>query len=132
LANGLGNLVSRVTALIETKLDGQISFTPVDGNNADSRAIDQLITEFRFHEALSKIWEWVAWGNKTVDEHKLWELSKDDSTKFTATAQLLLASIHEIATKLQPFIPTTAKKILDHLAQDRITKIDPLFPRIES
>jgi methionyl-tRNA synthetase len=57
LANGLGNLVSRVTTLVEKYLDGQIVFEPLSHDNEESKAIDSLIQEFHFHEALSKIWE---------------------------------------------------------------------------
>jgi methionyl-tRNA synthetase len=120
-----------VTTLVEKYLDGQIVFEPLSHDNEESKAIDSLIQEFHFHEALSKIWEWVAWANKTVDEQKLWELGKSNPEKFTETSKQLLASIRAIAEKLQPFTPETSRKILEHLSKEKITKIDQLFPRIE-
>jgi methionyl-tRNA synthetase len=131
LANGLGNLVSRVTTLVEKFLDGVIPEDTVELEltNYPAPEINQLITEFKFHEALAKTWEVVAWANKLVDENKLWELGKTDPQKFAQYAKELVHTITQISTTLQPFMPETSQKILDHLAQEKITKIEPLFPR---
>ncbi|HMQ01780.1 MAG TPA: class I tRNA ligase family protein [Candidatus Doudnabacteria bacterium] len=133
LANGLGNLVSRVTTLVEKNLDGVIPDgiepTAVALNEQD---IDKLIEEYKFHEALAKIWEWVAEGNKIVDENKLWELAKTDLDKFASVSKEVLLILEITAKHLQPFIPETAQKILDIVTAKKITKAEPLFPRIEA
>lgn len=133
LANGLGNLVSRVTTLVEKYLDGKIPTdvepTAVALNEGD---IDKLIEEdYRFHEALAKIWEWVADANKRVDETKLWELGKTDLEKFTSVSKEVLLMLEIIAKHLLPFIPESAQKILDSVSAEKITKAEPLFPRVE-
>ncbi len=133
LANGLGNLVSRVTTLVEKYLDGKIPAdvepTAIALNEGD---IDKLIEdEYRFHEALAKIWEWVAEANKRVDETKLWELGKTDLEKFTSVSKEVLLMIEIIAKHLLPFIPESAQKILDSVTAEKITKAEPLFPRVE-
>lgn len=130
LANGLGNLVSRVTTLWENNISETIKIEEIDPNNPEHKEIEKLIENFRFHEALAKIWEWVTWGNKAVDENKLWELAKTDPEKFKEITIGLLSAIKTIALVLEPFIPETSKKILDHLSKEKITKIDQLFPRI--
>jgi len=134
LANGLGNLVSRITTLIEKHLDGQygrhsklIWYAPFK----QQKKIDQLITGFHFHEALGEIWERVAAANKTVDEEKLWELAKTDKEKFAQACHYLVLELSSIADWLAPFMPETAKKISDIIMADKITKAEPLFPRIE-
>ena len=130
LANGLGNLVSRITTLVENNLGGEIKIEKIDPNNPESEEIHKLIENFEFHAALAKIWQWVIWANKTTDEKKLWELAKTDLDEFKKIAGQILGAIEIIAKELSPFIPETSKKILDHLAKEKITKAEPLFPKI--
>lgn len=132
LANGLGNLVSRITTLVEKNLDGVI---PVSAETTavivNQQEIDKLILEYKFHEALAKIWEWIAEGNKRVDENKLWELPKTDMQKFISVSKEVLLILEIVAKHLLPFMPNTAQKILDIVTAEKITKAEPLFPRID-
>lgn len=130
LANGLGNLVSRVTTLVEKFLDGNITIERIDGNNPESHEIHALVENFKFHEALAKIWVWVAWANKTVDEKKLWELAKTDLENFSKISSGILGAIEIIAKELRPFMPETSGKILEIINAKKITKAEPLFPKI--
>lgn len=130
LANGLGNLVSRVTNLIEKNLDGKLAGGQPKAFAGDE-GIGQLVEQFKFHEALAKIWGWVAWGNKAVDENKLWELVKTDKTKFTEIIGQLASAIVSIANQLSPFMPETSKKILEIISADKIVKSEPLFPKVQ-
>jgi methionyl-tRNA synthetase len=130
LANGLGNLLSRVTTLVEKYLDGKITIEKINEENPESEEIHGLIENFKFHDALAKIWQWVAWANKTVDEKKLWDLAKTDLEEFKKVSAGLLGALEIIAKELKPFLPETSKKILDHLNKEKITKADPLFPKV--
>lgn len=130
LANGLGNLVSRVTTLVEKYLDGVIpqGTTPAQTDWLDS--IDNSVTGYKFHDALAKIWEEVARANKIVDETKLWELGKTDLQQFAKVSKEVLIIIEAVAKQLLPFIPESAQKILDAVTAEKIVKAEPLFPRI--
>lgn len=132
LANGLGNLVSRVTTLVEKFLDGKIPqhTEETEPNNYPLPEINQLVSSYKFHEALVKTWEVIAWANKLVDENKLWELGKTDLEKFTQLSKELITTIEQLGQTLAPFMPGTAEKIKQHLSQERITKMEPLFPRV--
>jgi len=130
LANGLGNLVSRITTLVENYLGGEVVVDTIDEQNSESNEIHTLIQQFAFHDALAKIWVWVAWANKTVDEKKLWELAKTDLEDFRKTAAGILGALEIIAKELRPFMPETAEKILIAVTAKKITKAEPLFPRI--
>ncbi len=131
LANGLGNLVSRITTLVEKNLDGVFP-EGTKGFTAPGDEISPLIEQYKFHEALAMIWQYVAWANKTVDENKLWELAKTDLPKFTEVSKQVIDVVEIIAKSLAPFMPETSQKILAAVTADKIVKAEPLFPRIEN
>ena len=79
LANNLGNLVSRVAKLIETKLEGELVFEERFLDDEVKRRVseagescEKAINEFKLHEALAKIWELFAYANVYIDENKPW------------------------------------------------------------
>lgn len=131
LANGLGNLVSRITNLVEKNLDGVFPKT-TKGFTAPSDEISPLIEQYKFHEALAMIWQYVAWANKTVDENKLWELAKTDLPKFAEVSKQVIDVVKIIAESLAPFMPETSQKILVAVTADKIAKAEPLFPKVEA
>jgi len=107
LANGLGNLASRVVTLA-----GDLRMQE-DGVAID---ISHDMEHFMLASALEKIWERIAQANKYIEENKPWELKKTDSEKFEAVMAHLLGELAVIANALEPFLPETAKKINDMLA----------------
>jgi methionyl-tRNA synthetase len=134
LANGLGNLVSRITTLIEKNLDGEIGKEVVLPEQSEIGEIELDISNFRFHEALAKIWGLVALGNKIVDEKKLWELAKSeaavDKESFRLFCWSVLVNLLLVGKLLLPFMPSKAQKVIDIVTAKKITKAEPLFPRI--
>lgn len=130
LADGLGNLFSRLTNLIATNLGGKLP--DVVESPRKFNEVDEMIANFRFHDALSRIWEEVAWANKYIDETKPWESAKKDPKLFAQTISRLVALLYEIAKKLAPFMPETSEKIRSALSAEKIEKAEPLFPRITS
>lgn len=131
LANGLGNLVSRVTTLVEKFVDGKIPRGTVPDQDFTPININDLVSQYKFHEALAVIWKEISRANKIVDETKLWELAKTDLEEFTRVAKEVLVIIEVVAKQLLPFIPDSAQKILEAIQKETITKVEPLFPRIE-
>ena len=131
LANGLGNLVSRVTTLVEKYLDGEIPRGTVSLQGRVVPELGEYINSYRFHDALALIWQDVARANKIVDETKLWELGKTDLDEFARVAKEVLIIIEDVAVQLLPFIPESAQKILDAVRAEKITKAEALFPRIQ-
>lgn len=129
LANGLGNLFSRVTNLIATELDGVLPDLVESPKKLDD--VDDLTKQFKFHEALARIWEVVSWADKYVDETKPWQTAKKNPKLFGEVMANLVALIGEIAKKLAPYMPTTSEKIRTALSAERIEKPDQLFPRLK-
>ncbi len=131
LANGLGNLVSRLTNMLEKYSHAEVP--EITEPHMKMEDVEELVLTFRFHDALAKIWEAVAWANQYIDETKPWELAKSDDNRKELHRVLakLSAQVYLISQKLAPFMPHTADKIRVAFENDNITKMEPLFPRIE-
>ncbi|MEI6650032.1 MAG: methionine--tRNA ligase [Candidatus Moraniibacteriota bacterium] len=126
LANGLGNLVSRVMRLSEG-LDAdmkKVSEMPVFPEE-----VATLLESYRFAEALEKIWETVRDANRYIEEEKPWELAKTDREKFAGVMSILLDRLAYLSVALVPFLPDTAAKIRTSL-ESGTTEI--LFQRVKA
>jgi methionyl-tRNA synthetase len=122
LANGLGNLVARVAAMaVNSKFKTRNSKPEISSN------VRGALDEYKFDEAMGSIWEKIKSADRYVSEKRVWEL-KDKEKEEALTS--LVGEIRQIAVDLQPFLPETAEKIKNHFAQETITKIPPLFPRL--
>lgn len=118
LANGLGNLVARVAKLAEG-----LTFEPQTFTFDENRTL----LEYRFDEALKEIWTDIKISDQYINEQKPWTLQGDELKKILAVT---IDSIRLIATKLQPFLPETAEKILKQFQGPTIKSQAPLFPRL--
>ncbi len=129
LANGLGNLFSRTTNMIEKYLDGDIP--EFVRSPKDLSAATEDFYNLDFSQGLIKIWEEIAWANQLIDKSKPWELNKTDPDKVKELLLNLAALLHEIAFKLSPIMPETAEKIRKILESGDIKKPEPLFQKID-
>ncbi|MDP3957025.1 MAG: methionine--tRNA ligase [bacterium] len=126
LANGLGNLVSRVLKLSE-KLE--IACLPArQGNLEYPEELKKLIEEYCFAEVLQFIWKKITEANRYIDETKPWESVKTNQVEFEKVMRKLLEDIALVASWIEPFMPETAEKIKKALQEG---KTEPLFERIK-
>lgn len=126
LANGLGNLVARVTKLCElyglTATKSDISqFHPF---------VQQSLDGYRFDYALQALWERISGLDKQIEVHELWK-NTADKKKFTILVQIV-EDLRQTAFDLQPLLPETAEKIREQFQGPKIKAGTPLFPRIRS
>ena len=143
LANGLGNLVQRVATLIDTKMDGEISFTAdmVSTEMKDliykiNEKVEMSIYNFKLHEGLGAIWDLIKHANVYFNDHKPWETVKTNPEHFNSTLINMVFLLHHIAGMLSPFMPETASKMphLEILGDSHkllLKKGQPLFPRLK-
>jgi len=122
LANGLGNLISRVAKLCENsgfefKLSSP-TFYP---------EVENFINEFRFDYALKFIWEKITSIDQEINKVEPWKLKGDNLKEYL---EKCLFAIRNIALNIRPFLPTTSEKILANLGSNKpISEI--LFPRLK-
>lgn len=125
LANGLGNLVSRVLKLSE-KLDANLVAKPLS-EAVLPEDLAKILDEYRFADAMDSVMGLVRDANKYIDDEKPWVLVKEDAERFDAVMRKLLGSLGNISVALAPFLPETSEKIAKALAEG---KTMPLFQRI--
>ena len=113
LVNGLGNLVNRITNMIENYLDGDIGLDKIP-ELALVNNVNNNIEELKFRDALLDIWKEIQKSNILIDQKKPWVLAKEDKLdEVKDILQELIISIYNIAVCLKPFMPEMSKKILD-------------------
>ncbi|PJE57719.1 MAG: methionine--tRNA ligase [Candidatus Portnoybacteria bacterium CG10_big_fil_rev_8_21_14_0_10_38_18] len=135
LANDLGNLISRVLAMIgkyglqkvvsKDKVDFEYKRHFDDGKEVSIDSLNKL----ELFESLVLIWRLIGiTGNKYIDNSKPWELAKTDKKKLEQVLSNLLYCISEIADLIAPFLPETSEKIKEQL---KTGKSEILFPRLK-
>ncbi|MFH1840894.1 MAG: methionine--tRNA ligase [Candidatus Shapirobacteria bacterium] len=122
LANGLGNLVSRVAKLAENSAE---NFAPATANFYPE--IKNYLDAFAFDQALILINQKTNHLDSLINQTKPWELT---GTKLKAVLTPLVTEIRQLAFNLQPFLPTTTEKIASQFAGPKISSASPLFPRL--
>ena len=137
LANGLGNLTARTLTLAEKY------WFFVEGGTIDTEVqlkIDSIKKEtieameyFKFHNALTSIWELIAFGNTYLQEKKPWEPGATDASRTIFSMVVLLGNV---AALIAPFLPNASKKIAESITWDdsgtlRVKKPKILFPRMD-
>lgn len=124
LANSLGNLVSRTTAMIEQYFDGVLP-EPIEKEDVDYELINianslyeklvDCMDNLLIQEALEEIFKLIHRANKYIDETTPWLLAKDPSKKVRLGTVLynLAESLRIAAMYLSSFLIETPQKIMD-------------------
>ena len=146
LANKLGNLVSRTSALAEKygikKQDDDYFEKTYDSIKLFNK-INKLIENYELDKSLNKIFEFVDRLNKYIQDKKPWEIKDENKLERQEIIYNLLQGIKAVTILLAPFIPETCEKIAKHLKFKisfeeidkplknlNIKKIEVLFKRI--
>jgi methionyl-tRNA synthetase len=133
LANGLGNLASRVLTMISNYCDGIIP-SPHEQNRLPERthdpditttwrntltSINTLYTSFKFSGVLERIWELIAEVDLFISLKKPWTMAKDVAQKEHLETILYdwAESIRLIVVLAHPVLPAATEKIWKQLGQ---------------
>src|SRR5881396_3295530 len=161
LANGLGNLASRVLAMQQRYFAGALqprAPEPADETLAAAfaaarREVEAHAAELAFHRALEALWRALDQANKYVVETAPFTLAKDPARRPRVGAILheLCEALRVTAQLVEPFMPETAARLAAMLglpaarlaalelpwgqafpAGHRTAAPEPLFPRVDA
>ena len=126
LANDLGNLLSRTTAMADKYFGGTLPADQQEGpEDAELLAMagalrgkyEAQMEKYAFQNALAEVFNVIARANKYIDETAPWVLAKDEAKKPRLARVLynLAETLRICATLLQPFMPAACDKIFAQL-----------------
>jgi methionyl-tRNA synthetase len=161
LANGLGNLASRILAMLASSFDGVVP--DASGQEEDLPAvIEDVVGRYDDHmsavaltPALADVWEVVARANGYLVEKAPWTLAKEASRRDELAAILYASAetLRILAVLIRPIMPGAARRLWDQLGigaplseqrlpeavswgglepGTRTARGEALFPRLES
>ena len=147
LANDLGNLVSRISTLIDKNFDGIIPQSNEDQNDLSNQLskidIEEKLNAFKMDGLIQNIMDFIRSINVYMEKNQPWKLVKEDkdlagSVLYNAAESLRIATL-----MLSPVIPQKSQEILETLGSndsslecgglkscEKIGSINPIFPRI--
>ncbi|MCL2495972.1 MAG: methionine--tRNA ligase [Clostridiales bacterium] len=161
LANDYGNLLSRVTGMMQ-KFQGGRVLAPAEPTEFDAELIElarvtperygKLMDEMRWGDALAELWKLVNKANKYIDDTAPWALNKAGEKGRLASVLYNIAEVTRLVTVMAaPVMPSVPAKVWAQLgisekpelhvwdslawgglpAGASVTHGDPLFPRID-
>lgn len=154
LADGYGNLASRILAMIGRYTGGVVSrsaeATPLDEEaRVRIRNYGESMDGYHLHLGAQEAWALVARANQYVEENAPWNLAKaKDETRLATVLAALARGLARITVMLHPFIPQKTEVVWQALGQKgsvstarwgaldepettgkSVTKLTPLFPK---
>lgn len=135
LANGLGNLASRVMTMSVNNNVRLEEFPTIedilesDSGDGEARIIKTL-ENFDIKKAMDLIWVRIQMSDQLIQYKKPYTLVKEENTKAEGLKIIKenLLWLYQIAILLQPFLPETSKKIQELIKENKKPEA-PLFLR---
>lgn len=125
LANGIGNLASRIMQLAQTHLSAPVTleYKPLPKEFSDA------LDNFEIHKATEYVWDRISALDRKITETAPFKVVKEDAEKGRAIITELTTELAYIDQMLEPILPATSKKIIEAILANK--KPENLFPRKE-
>ncbi len=125
LANGLGNLASRVLAMLASSFEGRVPEPELGGAEGDlpeviadaARRYDEHMLAVRLHEGLAAVWSIVDRANGYLVEREPWKLARDPARRAELASVLYAAAetLRALAILISPIMPGAAERLWEQL-----------------
>ncbi|HAO64829.1 TPA: methionine--tRNA ligase [Candidatus Taylorbacteria bacterium] len=133
LANGIGNLVSRIMKMATS--NGVVSDENALASLEKDEAVKELDNEiktglenFNLQRSMNTIWKAISIADQEIQSKQPFKIIKVDKVAGEEQIKRLLAWLKIIGRALQPFLPSTSDKITEYLKENKMPEA-PLFMR---
>ena len=123
LANGLGNLVSRVMKMAQDNLDA-----PVHVHDHPDQMYFDFLNNFEIGKACDYVWLQIGLLDQHIQETQPFKVIKTDKELGKKMISDVVAKLYSIASLLEPILPETSEKIKKLIAENKSPE-KPLFLR---
>ncbi len=123
LANGIGNLTSRILTLSEAHCES------VEVSEDSIPELAEVMEHFDIQIAMQIIWQKIGELDARIALEKPFSVVKVDPEVGKDMIKKLVQELHTIATSLAPFLPETSAKILALIKENKKPET-PLFQRL--
>jgi len=124
LANGIGNLTSRIMKMAEANLDGPVKAS----ENTLTEEYLKLYETFELNKVMDYVWGKIGELDKTIQEKEPFKLVKVDREAGVKLITELVVKLYSIARMLNPLLPETSTKIKEAVKANKAPS-EPLFLR---
>ncbi len=124
LANGIGNLTSRIMKMAETNLAKAIEIP----DESISQEYFDLLERFDIQGVCNIVWKKVSELDSLIQEKQPFKLVKTDKQEGEKIIKELVVSLYKVAQMLDPILPETSMKIKVCVKENR-SPSEPLFLR---
>lgn len=112
LANTIGNLCQRTLGFINKNCGAVFGSTAHLEAPAATQGFMEALEQCQYHKALEEIQAIAVAANQYIDEQAPWKLKKENPAQMEVVLVNLVHRIRDIALLLQPFMPSSAAKML--------------------
>lgn len=124
LANGLGNLTSRILKMSETHLDKAVEVVEKEL----PEEFCNYLNNFEIQKAADFIWQEISDTDLLIQQEQPFKVIKEHKETGQMMIRNLVRKLYGIAVMLQVLLPQTAKTIISAIKENKMPET-PLFPR---
>lgn len=124
LANGLGNLVSRIMKMAQDNLEKPVEIPEWE----DVNEYFEFLNKFEINKACEYVWNEIGEMDKFIQENQPFKVIKTDKEKGQKMISDLVVRLYSVAHMLNPILPETSQKIKELIKENRMPE-KPLFIR---
>ena len=124
LANGIGNLTSRIMKMASDNLDTPVQISEYE----DMSVYFGFLDNFEINKATEHIWKSIGEMDAFIQANQPFKVVKNDKEAGQKMISELVVKLYSVARMWNPILPETAAKIKDLIKQNK-TPQAPLFLR---
>jgi methionyl-tRNA synthetase len=128
LANGLGNLTSRIMKMASTNLENAPEIAESETEGTISRQYFDYLDGFEINKAMQMVWTEITALDTLIQDKQPFKLVKTEPEAGKEIIGELVTRLYTVGRMLEPFLPETSKIIKDLVKANKMPD-QPLYAR---